>query len=493
MPQPRDVLSRYLSKGQIIAQRYQLQGLVGEGAYGAIYQAVDTVNHDVVAVKALPPRQENTSSTALGRFKREMAIIHNLVHPHIVTLFDYGETPQGVPFMVMEYIEGITLEQCVRHRPMSFDDGLEVFYQIASALGAAHAIGIVHRDLKPANIMIRGEQGRYEVKMLDFGMAKVFSQLGDETVAALTREGMAVGTPRYIAPEQARGLQVGPFTDLYALGLLGYEIFTGERVVKHDDIEGAVMAHVSPQPLPLPEFQSVPNEMRAILLKLMEKDPRKRYQRAEELLPELDRLRRERRMAMRGPLRAQGAPAPLANPSFAQANASSLDIDYDRLEQANKIEYQARQEQFARQPAAPDVYGDQVARGQRAPGRPLRVLENIFSPLTVFISFTLMAAHLNPEQYLFSVGLGLFPFVVAGLIGWLLQDKFPFIHPGRVIHVTALLGVVGAHLAGMGTLKTNLMMRPMWFLKPLGELLGFTELCTGIARAYVELLSTAGF
>ena len=111
MPLPRELLSRYLSRGQLLLQRYRLDAMVGEGSYGAIYSAIDQFDGDVVAVKALPPNQEMASATAIGRFKREMAIIQSLVHPNVVTLFDYGETEHGVPFMAMEYIEGKDLKK----------------------------------------------------------------------------------------------------------------------------------------------------------------------------------------------------------------------------------------------------------------------------------------------------------------------------------------------------------------------------------------------
>ena len=278
----------------MLLNRYQIEQLVGGGAYGAIFAAIDVVTHERVAVKALPPAQESTSRTALGRFQREMKIIKNLVHPNIVTIYDYGESRTGAPFMVLEFVGGTTLEREVHGRPMPLEHGVEVLPQLLSALGKAHELGVIHRDLKPANIMIERLPRGYQIKVLDFGMAKVLSAIDGESMVQLTREGVAVGTPRYIAPEQARGLDVGPWTDLYAVGLLMYEIFTGDRVVKADTIEGAVFAHVSPEPLPLPELHRIPPQLHPLLHGLLAKDVKRRYQRASDALAELARAQGKR-------------------------------------------------------------------------------------------------------------------------------------------------------------------------------------------------------
>ena len=296
MTSPSAILLKYLAPGQVLANRYRLERPIGSGAYGAIFLATDEVTGEPVAVKALPPSSETTSKTAIGRFAREMKIIQNIVHPHIIVLYDFGETKDRVPFMVLEYIEGDTLERLAARKPFDLDDGLIVLSQLVSALGEAHACGVIHRDLKPANVMIEGaDTGRLSVKVLDFGMAKILSKLGGETDAPLTRDGMAVGTPRYIAPEQARGKLVGPYTDLYAVGLLCYELFTGERAVKDNTVEGAVKAHVSSRPLELPMIEDVPKAVRPIMLKLLAKKVAARYQSAEEVARDLAKVIEARR------------------------------------------------------------------------------------------------------------------------------------------------------------------------------------------------------
>ncbi|MFB6373871.1 MAG: serine/threonine-protein kinase, partial [Bradymonadaceae bacterium] len=216
----------------------------------------------------------------------------NLSHPGIVEVIDYGETPDRILYMVMEFIEGRTLEQEVSHQgKFSVDESLSVTRQIASALHAAHGAGVIHRDLKPANIMLISTTAGYTVKVLDFGMAKLFARLGDESIVALTRERVAVGTPRYIAPEQARGSKdVGPWTDVYALGLLLYEMLTSTKAVQHDSVESAVAAHVDPNPLELAELESFPNGVRQLLRAMVKKDRDQRLQSAEQVLFRINQL-----------------------------------------------------------------------------------------------------------------------------------------------------------------------------------------------------------
>ena len=499
MSRPHEILSRYLHPGQVIARRYRLERLLGQGAYAVVYEACDELNHDRVAIKALPPLQDSASSTAIERFKREMEIARHLAHPNIVTLFDVGETPEGVTFMVMELIKGRTLEQRVRHAPMDLDEGLEVFAQIASALKAAHRIGVVHRDLKPANIMLGElERGEVQVKMLDFGMAKALEQLGEQTLAALTREGVTVGTPRYIAPEQANGKAIGPYTDLYALGLLGYEIFTGERAVKRDDISGAVAAHVSPKPLELPELGRVPAPLKPVLTKLMNKRPELRYQTATALLLELDAMRAARRVARRGPLQAPSQLAPQGHagrPGAPGGVLSALDIDHERLEQAVELEAQAKRQSAEERPRRQALVESAPRRGARAPGHALRVIESALMPAIVLVSFTFLTAHIGVTHDGLRAALGLSPFLVAGLAGWVIADHVPALHPARAVNLTALLLLVASHLFDLGTLKTHLMLKPAWYLAAVREVPGLEmvhRLIEQASRHYVELISMLG-
>lgn len=277
--------------GELLSERYRVGAAIGTGAYGEIFGAVDEQTGRQVAIKALPPGARDINDTARGRFHREMMVIRNLDHPNIIAIYDWGETDKQVVFMALEYVEGQTLERVVRNRPMALERAIDVAIQMTLALQAAHGQGVIHRDLKPANIMLSQKpDGFYVVKVLDFGMAKVLSRIEDESLIELTREGMAVGTPRYIAPEQARGLPVGPTADLYALGLLLYEMLTGVQAVTANSVELAVRAHVSSEPLELAEIEQVPLAVRPILNRLLEKKVESRYQDAAEVLAALESL-----------------------------------------------------------------------------------------------------------------------------------------------------------------------------------------------------------
>ncbi len=288
--------------GELLRDRYRIGAAIGTGAYGEIFGAVDEQTGQQVAIKALPLGARDVNDTARGRFHREMIVIRNLDHPNIIAIYDWGETDKRVVFMALEYVEGHTLERIVRNQPMRLEHALDVASQIALALQAAHGQGVIHRDLKPANIMLSQKpNGFYVVKVLDFGMAKVLSKMEDESIVEITREGMAVGTPRYIAPEQARGLAVGPTADLYALGLLLYEMLTGVQAVTANSVELAVRAHVSPEPLELAEIDQIPLLVQPVLQKLLEKRVGNRYQNAAEVLVALGCLQQTLGGSVRSP------------------------------------------------------------------------------------------------------------------------------------------------------------------------------------------------
>jgi serine/threonine protein kinase len=485
---PHDILSRYLQPGVTLVGRYQLERAVGQGAYGAIYAAVDSVSHERVAIKALPPAGETASKTAQGRFKREMKVIESLVHPNIISLYDYGQTDQGVPFMVLEYVEGTTLESYVKQNPLGLRDGLDVMLQLMGALSAAHGKGVIHRDLKPANVMVVSDHhDAVSIKVLDFGMAKVLSKLGDESIVALTREGVAVGTPRYIAPEQARGLEVGPYTDLYAAGLLMYEIFTGERAVKADTIEAAVAAHVSREPLPLPEGDRVPRVVMPILDKLLAKRIEDRYQDPAEVTADLQRVERAMRQAQhRQAMEALPAPAPSA-PRVGPpriADASSLELDTARVSQfeSERREREAGRYEGPREAPASFLRSSSVG---------LKVAEVIVAlPLSV-IGFTLFTAHFPDSGYSLRLGIGAAPFLVALVLGHFFEGRDERVSKARAALVCAVLLMVGAHTYSLNMLAAQLYQEPIWYLKPFSSLPLFSlayDIMSAIGKGYANAL-----
>lgn len=495
MTSPTDILNKYISPGLILLNRYQIERVVGGGAYGTIYAAADMASQERVAIKALPPAQESSSKTAQGRFVREMKVISKITHPNIVQIYDYGQTPEGIPFMVLEYLQGQTLEREVHQRPMPLEIALEVTRQIASALAAAHAQGVIHRDLKPANIMVDRRPGHVTVKVLDFGMAKVLSQLDDESIVQLTREGVAVGTPRYIAPEQARGQQVGPWTDLYALGLLMYEMLTGARAVKANTIDAAVIAHVSPEPLHLDEAQMLPPVVHPILYKLIEKDPRKRYQSGQDLVQDIDRLT----VSLRNPRHAQQAQQPrsVGEPEvrgpLSAVPASTLELDYDRVERADRE---------APVPTTLSMRAIKAPGAGHTPGRTLLqepkrskfifVEWAIVILLTTFVYILWTAQFFKDAGYILRVTLSAVPFIATTLIGLFWVNRARWVNLPRLFMITLVIMFAAAHI-DTKALITELIRDPAWFFKPFKELPGFDLLykaASTMGREYAMFLSS---
>ena len=205
---------------------YEIHSAIGAGGMGEVYKARDTRLNRTVAVKVLPSHIAARPDLK-QRFEHEARAVSSLNHPHICVLFDIGQR-DGVDFIVMEHLEGETLASRLHKGPLPFDQALKYALQIADAMDRAHRSGVVHRDLKPANIMLT----RDGVKVLDFGLAKTAPKpaLDGATVTkALTSEGIILGTPQYMSPEQIQGSDVDARTDIFAFGCVLYEMVTGNR------------------------------------------------------------------------------------------------------------------------------------------------------------------------------------------------------------------------------------------------------------------------
>jgi serine/threonine-protein kinase len=275
-----------LARGEILAARYEILGTLGRGGMGVVYRAHDRQLDETVALKLLRREALARDPSLLERFKQEIKLARRITHRCVLRTHDFGET-DGVPYISMEYVEGRTLKDLVRSRgAMPVPVGLSVGRQVCEGLEAAHATGVVHRDIKPQNVLIIPETG--QVKIMDFGIARVSSMDG---ASGLTVAGTIMGTPDYIPPEQAEGGSADFRSDIYSLGVMLYEAFTGQLPFKGETPMAIVVAHVR---TPAPGLRAVradlPPDLEAIVLRCLEKDPRRRWQTVAELKARLDAL-----------------------------------------------------------------------------------------------------------------------------------------------------------------------------------------------------------
>lgn len=266
--------------------QYQLEAKLGEGGMGIVYRARHALLQRPTAVKLLHPERAGASS--LKHFEREVQQTARLSHPNIVTIFDYGHTPEGTFYYAMEYLDGVTLEAAVaRLGPMPSGRVLPILRQMAAALVEAHGLGLIHRDIKPANVILlspRAHAGAKDtVKLLDFGLVK---QLGPAAKTEQSQEGVIVGTPQYLAPEAIRDpSQVDGRTDLYGLGAVGYYLLTGTPVFLASSLVEVASHHLHtpPEPPSARVGRPVVVELERLVLRCLAKSPAERPASAAEL------------------------------------------------------------------------------------------------------------------------------------------------------------------------------------------------------------------
>ena len=270
-----------LTPGSTFAARYQIIEELGKGGMGKVYKVFDTKIKEKIALKLIKPEITADKET-IERFRNELRLARKIRHKKVCQMFDLGEAGE-THYLTMEYVPGEDLKNMIRmSRTMSVGAAVNIARQISEGLAEAHRLGVVHRDLKPGNIMIDREG---DVRIMDFGVARTLREKG------VTGAGMIVGTPEYMSPEQVEGQEVDEQSDIYSLGIILYEMVTGRRPFEGNTALSVALKQKTETPRNPRELNArIPEALNRLILKCLEKDKRKRYAAAEEILAELDQL-----------------------------------------------------------------------------------------------------------------------------------------------------------------------------------------------------------
>jgi hypothetical protein len=278
-------LRRSVARARRLGQ-YTLLEKIGEGGMGVVYRAEHEMLRRPTAIKLLPP--QSAGELSLRRFEREAQQTARLANPHTVSVYDFGRTPEGAFYYVMEYLDGIDLERLVREEgPLPPGRVVHILRQVCEALAEAHGVGLIHRDIKPANILLSERGGISDfAKVLDFGLVK---EVDESEGARLTRENVVAGTPQYLAPETIQdGRSPDPRSDLYALGAVAYYLLTAAPVFDGRPIQVIQNhLHTSPEPPSSRLGRPLPAKLESVVLECLQKDPDRRPESAQALLDRL--------------------------------------------------------------------------------------------------------------------------------------------------------------------------------------------------------------
>jgi hypothetical protein len=266
--------------GQVIADRYHVIKKLGEGGMGQVYLAEHVKMGRRSAIKVMSPTMIHDPD-AIARFNREASNASRITHPNVCAVYDFGETPEGLIYLAMEFVEGVPLTELIEQEgALPLARATAIFRQTADALQAAHDLGIVHRDLKPDNIMVaRGRDGGDLVKVVDFGIAKAVG--GDETGQKVTKTGLVVGTPEFMSPEQLSGDKVDGRSDLYALALVYFRMLTGQLPFQADSVQETMIKRLTDDPERLAAARpdlAFPDGLQEVLDTALARTPATRYQ-----------------------------------------------------------------------------------------------------------------------------------------------------------------------------------------------------------------------
>lgn len=278
-----------IGEGSVFADRYEILENVGKGGMGVVFRARDRRLDEEVALKVLRSEALAEDPGLVGRFKQELKLARRITHRNVLRTHDFDEW-HGLPYISMEYVEGVTLKDLVRSKgALPLGVGLRIAKQVCQGLEAAHAGGVVHRDVKPQNMLILPETG--DVKIMDFGIARISEVKRGESDPALTMAGTVMGTPDYMSPEQASGTPADFRSDIYSLGVVLFEMFTGQLPFTGEKVMNVILGHIQkPPPLPRRLNPAIPTELEGIILRCLDKSPKKRYQKIGDVLEALSNV-----------------------------------------------------------------------------------------------------------------------------------------------------------------------------------------------------------
>ncbi len=289
-PPPSRISGSYASAavlqiGDVLGGRYEILQLLGEGGMGAVYKAADRELDRFVALKVIRP-ELGSNPSILARFKQELLLAHQVTHRNVIRIYDLGEA-EGLKFITMEYIEGKDLRTLIREKKkFTPEEAVDVIQQVCQALDAAHSVGVIHRDLKPQNIM---QDGTGRILVMDFGLARTLE--GD----GMTQTGALVGTMEYMSPEQALAKELDQRSDLFALGLILFELLTGKTPFKAESALASLIKRTQERAIPVSDVDAqIPGTLSGIVSKCLERDLNQRYQSASAILADLNTWKDQR-------------------------------------------------------------------------------------------------------------------------------------------------------------------------------------------------------
>ncbi len=290
-----------LESGELFDEKYHLLGVLGQGSFATVVHGRHEAMERDVALKFLREELLRSHPEVGERFTREGRLASRLSNRHTVGIFDLGETPEGIPFMVLEHVEGRPLDEAIkRYGALGLRRSIRLTLQILESLDEAHQERIIHRDLKPANIMVGkrrvGETTKLEAKVLDFGVAKLVESPGQRSESGKVRKSTQfIGTPRYMSPEQILGKSVEPSSDLYSLGLIFFEMCTGRESLPNDNVAKVAQLHLDEGPLKLEGIEELPSPLVEIIRRATARHQEDRFRSARQFRQALKKVVKEGR------------------------------------------------------------------------------------------------------------------------------------------------------------------------------------------------------